>query len=150
MITIDQTNVASVTQAICDMLVNADKLGRNGVNISRSEDIPSDPPGNGWVGVYRNMVKYQLRTSGAYQAGRNHIVELTLVAVQSGESGSDCEDRLETLIKDIMDVLFTDGTFGGTVDMVQEDVVVRYVDFSQNGERYKQVAYIFISGIKRV
>lgn len=146
----DILNTAEITEAVRQLLEDAPNVGNDGVDVTRSEPEPEDPPPNGWIGVFRVGVQYPTRVAGAGNAGRGHRVELMLMLVQTGESGADCEDRIELLSKNTLDVLLEEGSFGGKVTTI-EDVSVRYSDYQKTAEsKFRQTAFIFITGFKSI
>ena len=147
---IDMLSKSAVTAAIETLLTNATSIGGESVGIGRSEEAPMDPPPNGWVGVYGVGMQFPERVLGAGNAGRSHRIDIMLMCVQTAETGSDCEDRLGELVKDVLDVILEDGSFGGNVNSF-DSVEVRYPDYQRSDATvYRQTAFIFITGLKSI
>lgn len=87
-------------------------------NAERNED-PSLATGesvSGWIGIYRGQVDYEAHSIGStpWKALLEVIVE---VQAASFLSGDDAEDRLQDAEKAVLDVLASNKTLNGTVDM---------------------------------
>lgn len=142
-------DVAVITQAVEDLL-KAD-LALADVAIERAAEIPAEPGRHGFVGIYRETINYPSRAVGAGAGFRRQRVNLILVVKQSdATSGKQCEDRLESLIKRVMDRLLTDHSFGGTVDTLDEQIDVRYEKYDKLGNIFTQQAAIYLSGLINV
>lgn len=151
--TINMIDCAAVTQAIESVLRAAPEIGGASVDIERSGEPPTDPTSaGGWVGIYRTGMQFPDRVAGAGYAGRLHRIDVMLMLVQTAETGPDCEERLGKLVKDTLDALLNDGSFGGTVDVLNP-IEVRYPDYGRAGEnqtQFRQSAIIFITGLKSI
>lgn len=143
MITITPINVATVTDALMALLKDWPAL--ENVNVLRSEEINETPGECPWVGVYRENVDYPIRTIGFGSGMRDQKISLVIVAQESdGESGQKCEDRLESLLKEIIAAILTDVTIRGSVRVI-EDVKVRYEDYRKTGSSYMQTAAVYLT-----
>jgi len=91
------------------------------VTVCRGEPINDDPAACPWIGVYRRELRYDPRTLGAGSGNRRMSAEI-VIAVQevSMESGGDCEDLLDELVKDVVDAILTDPTIKANVEMTNE------------------------------
>lgn len=149
---ISSRNLTEITSAVADLLSAASTIGAEGVGVERSAELPIDPPANGWVGVFRTGMSFPNRVLGAGNAGRTHRIDLMLALVQTGSTGEDCEDRINELAKDVIDVLLEDGSFGGTVDAIDDSVEVHFNDYSKSDtdSQFRQVGYVFLTGLKNI
>ena len=143
-------NLSAVTQGVEALLENADLVGKSGVAVVRSEEEPTDPPSEGWVGIFKTEQRFPMVAAGNGQRGRNHQIDVVLMLVQTHETGDQCEDALNVLTKNVMDVVLEDGSLASNVDYI-EDVVVKYPDYRRDeSKNYRQTAFIFLTGIKRI
>ena len=126
--TITPINVAVVTQAVVDQLKNDTRLAN--VEVSRSQEIGSDPSSCPWVGVYRLRVKYPIRTLGSGGMRGQRVMMAIVLQQANPSSGADCEDDLEDLIGKVMSVLLSDVTLNNTVQFLDE-FDVSYEDYTK-------------------
>lgn len=144
---IQTVDVSQITQAVVDLLKNH----LSDVSIERASEIPDEPGLHGWIGVYREGVNYPSRALGAGGGFRRQRVNLIVLVKESDPtSGEECEDRLESLIQKVMNCLLTDHSFGGTVDMLDEQIDVRYEKYDKRDNVYVQTAAIYLSGLINV
>lgn len=110
-------NLKAITQAV-ETLLNA---GLTGYQIERNPMRPSEPwkasVNTAWVGIYRGDTDYEGHSIGAmpWLANINIIIE---IQVASALSADDCENRLLDAEKAVIDVINSNRTLSGTVDMV--------------------------------
>ncbi len=142
-------NVAEVTQSVVDMLRANAEL--EPVIIERAGEVNKEPNINGWVGVYRVRIKYDVRALGA-SVPRQQAVSLVILVQQSDHrSGKDCEDQLEALIQKVLSVILSDESLGGKVDILDPtDFEIRYENYNKIDNIFMQTAAIYITGLVRV
>lgn len=144
--TIVPVNVASITQAIEEMLGDALDIGQAGVIIERSAEERLTPTLHGWVGIYRDGIDYPARTLGMGSGYRNQLVRITLLVQESDpSSGDECEDRLEDLMQKVVGVLLSDPSLKGTVQTL-DAFTVRY-ELMKGDAGYMQMARIDFTGV---
>jgi len=105
-------NLKDITQAV-EILLNGNVTGA--VIIERNPMRNDDPSRAvvGWIGIYRGSLSYEPHTTGhGYMALVEILVELQ---ASSHQSGSDAEDILQDLEKQVIDVLKANPTLSGTV-----------------------------------
>lgn len=144
---ITPVSVSAVTQAIERML----RDGLPGVSVERSSEINADPSRMPWVGVYRADCSFPTRTLGLGSGYRGQRVSVIVLAQESDPtSGDRCEDRLNGLVDQIISLLLSESTLGGTVHTVDE-FSVRYPDYQRVGDsQYVQTAMIVFTAITTV
>lgn len=146
---IQTINVALVTQATTDLLKNDSTL--QGVRIERAAVWDKEHDYQGFIGVYRESVRYPPRALGAGGGNRRQEVTLVLMFKQANvSSGADCEDELELLIQRAMSVLLNDNSFGGTVDTLSEEISIQYESYDADDSVFTQKAIAVITGIVNV
>jgi hypothetical protein len=142
-------NTATITQGVVDQLKNDTRLA--GVEISRSQEIGSDPSSCPWIGVYRLGVKFPIRTLGS--AGiRGQRVTIVIVLQQANpSSGADCEDDLEDLISKVMSVLLSWDLSSNSVLQFLDEFSVSYEDYTKTKTGvYMQTAAIQFTAITTI
>jgi hypothetical protein len=110
-------NVKTITQAV-EALLNANLTGYQIERNPMRPDAPWKASANtAWVGIYRGAIEYEGHSVGAmpWLATVNIIIE---VQAASALSADDCEDRLLDAQKAVLDVINSNRTLSGTVDMV--------------------------------
>lgn len=126
---IQPLNVATVTQAVVDLLQADTRLAA--VKVERSEDKNLSPDDCPWIGVYRLGVKYPQRTLTSAAGYRQQRVQLLLLVQHANAtSGAACEDELEELLTTVLSALLSDTTLGGTVQFLDE-FNVSYTSYMQ-------------------
>lgn len=142
-------NVAEVTQSVVDMLkANADL---EQVTIERAGEVNKEPNVNGWVGVYRVRIKYDVKSLGVSVPRAQGISLVILVQQSDHRSGKDCEDVLEALIQKVMSVILSDESLGGKVDILDpNDFEIRYENYNKIDNIFMQTAAIYLTGLVRV
>ncbi len=147
--TIVPVNMAAITNATVNVLLDAPQLGGQGVTVVRGEQ-PSDSElgPKGWVGVYGNQVVYTPRTVGM-GAGfmRYEATVHLLVRMAHYGSGAECNDLLEALIQEVLGTLLTAPNLGGTVEVLNLGRVV-YADYDKDGSsgKFTQTALVTLTG----
>lgn len=132
-------NLKTVTTAVETLL----KAGLSGYQIERNPQRPQDPwmasAKTAWVGIYRGKVDYEGHAIGSnpWLARVEIVIE---VQVASALSEEDCEDKLTTAEKAVLDVVNANRTLSGTVDMVA-GYSVDY-EINQDYQTYYQAAII--------
>lgn len=142
-------DVSTVSAALKALLLAHPEVGGQGVTIERGARPNEELQASGWIGIYRQSVRLEPRTLGTDAGSRRQYVELVLlVQEQHAMSGEDCEDKLESLLQRTMGAILSDGSLGGTVDMVGE-IEVRYTDYLRNDSTsmYVQTAALYVPGI---
>lgn len=88
-------------------------------NVTRGEYVNVDPANCPWIGVYRGDIIVEPRTLG--QGARNWLNALSIdVVVQvHGEGGENTETLLGEETAKVLDVITSDLTLGGTVEMTK-------------------------------
>lgn len=149
-ITVDAIDAAKVTRDVQTLLQDAPVVGGAGVKVERSAPEPVESPTAGWVAIYLVSQTMPIITVGAGQAGRTHSIDLVLSCKQSDmTSGAECTDRLGELVKNVVDALLNDSSFGGNVDFITE-ARIQYADYQRDEARYTQTAFLFLTGTKRI
>lgn len=149
MITVSPIDVSSVTEAIEAMLNDADAVGGVGVKIEVSEDIPEAAYHiNGWVGVYRQRVRYPTRTLGLGTGYRGQNIELILLVQHSDlESGKKCSINLENLVKNVIAVLLNDTSLKGLVQNL-DNIEVGYERYNKtDSDVFTQLAVVYVTAL---
>ena len=88
--------------------------------VARGEYINVDPALCTWIGVYRGAFAIEPRTLGRGADNWLARIPIDIVVQVNGDGGEDAETLLGVAVKDVLDVIVTDLTLGGTVDMVKE------------------------------
>jgi hypothetical protein len=138
---ITPVNVAAVTDALVQLL----RARLANTAIGRASELNEDVNNCPWIGVYRDNVRYEVRTLGYGSGMRTQRITL-VVAVQESDpdSGDKCEDRLEALLVRVVGALLSDTTLGGTVAVI-ENLEVRYADYQKVGNSYMQTAAVYLT-----
>lgn len=143
-------NAATITSALQTTFRNSATLAAHGFTtntILRGDYVNMNPNRAPWLGIYRTRVNNNPRTLGR---GNNTEWQGTvtirlMVQASHGQSGSACEDRLESYIKDVLDEVWADPTWTNTVDMVTAmDVEYNYKE-TDSASIYFQWALITIT-----
>lgn len=144
---ITPTNVATITQAVLEMLRDAPDVGVAGVEVERSCEPRMTPTAHGWVGVYRERIDYPARTLGMGGGYRNQLIRLFLLVQETDmTSGAECENRLEELLQKVIGVLLSDPTLKGTVQTLDE-FSVSHESYDKSDGVYMQMARIDFTGV---
>lgn len=140
------TDVSEVTEALKTMLIEAPNVGGNDTVIERAEQFTEETYLNGWVGIYKSGRKFVPRAIGVAPGFRYDNIELILVVkYDSNETGTACENGLEALIKEIISIILSDTTIGGTVANVDGETRVQYDSYTKEDSVFTQRAYIFLA-----
>ena len=136
-------NAATITKAVTAML----KAGLSDeYKVERGEYINMDYGKTPWVGVYRGTLDYNPSTLGR---GNNNwkadfAVRIIVQASSFKNEASVVEDLLESYIEDVLAIITSDSTLGGSVAMTK-GVKVAYSYNEQESENvYFQNAEIEI------
>ena len=139
-------DIGTVTRALATAITADSDF--NGVVVERDEFVNEDPDqaAAGWIGIYRDSVSYNPLTLAAGYAGRYDLSPLRLFLVfqvADFDSGAACADRLETHIKNFIDLLLANDSITSTVERIAKvDIKYGYNPQSRDGEVYFQSAYI--------
>lgn len=111
--------MSEVNAAVKTILEGDDTV--NGYVISRAEYMNTDADKCPWIGIYRGPADYIPRTLGSNRSGKKwkaiNIIRLQIQSA-SGTSGVQAEERLESYIETIMQVLLMYPTLLGTVSTI--------------------------------
>jgi hypothetical protein len=145
---IKPVNIAKITESIVKILMNDGRLDQ--AVIERDAELNEIPGRCPWIGVYRMGVSYPQRTLGLGAGFRGQRVELAIFMQQSdATSGEECGERLEALIVDVLSVLLSDPTLGGSVDTI-DNFEVRYLDYARDDAGYFQTAAVYLTAVTMV
>jgi hypothetical protein len=137
-------NVSSITRSIETLLNNDQNFEQT--TICRGEPVNRDPGNCPWIGIYRKEHRYDPRTLGAGSGHRQFTGDIILIAQETDDTGADCEDLLDALVKNIFDAIYTDPTILSEVDMTNEaKVSYSYDSFDEEEDEYNhyfQTAFI--------
>ena len=139
-------DIGTVTRALAAAIIADGDFA--GAVVERDEFVNEDPDQArvAWIGVYRRAVSYSPLTLASGYAGRYDLSPLRLfVVIQCADydSGAACADRLETHIKNFIDLLLANDSISSTVDRIQRlDIEYGYDPKSKRGELYMQTAFI--------
>ena len=137
-------DMSKITAALVDQLKNDSELTQLGASISRNRYLNENPENTPWIGVYKNNVPYDTRTLGRHNTSWKASPDLRIVVQQGGLDEIVVEDKLENLIKRVLDAVWTDSTFDSEVDMVT-GLDVQYSFQETNSEdQYFQWAIISV------
>ena len=114
-------NVATVTAALVAQLANWPGVADLKARVESAEQLNETPGRCPWIGVYRDSVKFVVKTLGYGSGARNQHISLVLAVQESDPvSGEKCEARLEALLQQVLGALLTDVTIGGTVQVINQ------------------------------
>ena len=139
-------DIGTVTRALTAAIIADGDFA--GAVVERDEFVNEDPDQArvAWIGVYRRAVSYSPLTLASGYAGRYDLSPLRLfVVIQCADydSGAACADRLETHIKNFIDLLLANDSITSTVERIAKvDIKYGYNPQSRDGEVYFQSAYI--------
>lgn len=139
-------DIGTVTRALAAAIVADSDFA--GVVVEREEFVneDADAAAAGWIGIYRRGVTYNPLTLAAGYAGRYDLSPLQLfvvLQVTDYDSGAACADRLETHIKNFIDLLLANDSITNTVERISRfDIEYGYDPKSRKGAVYMQSAYI--------
>ena len=134
-------NQKTITQAVATLLTS----NLSGYQVERNPTRPDEPwkasTNTAWVGVYRGPIEYEARAIGPvpWLAEIQVIIEVQVASVTSAD---DCEDRLLDAEKAVLDVINTNRTLSGVVDMVMGYSVA--YEINQDLQTYYQAAIITV------
>jgi len=110
---------------------------------TRSECVNDNINHTPWVGVYTKHVTHDPYTLATIHRRWKAKVTLMIVAQQSSLlSGEDCSKRLEVLIRDTLDALVNDTSFGGAIDMINNIGVEYSFEKTDRPSLHFQTGYI--------
>jgi hypothetical protein len=144
-------NVSEVTAALERMLVEDQTLGQAGTRIERSGDPDNSDDTKGFIGIYRERVSFPPRTLGAGSGYRRQNISLVVLLKESNHTdASECEVALELLVTNVMRVVLSDESIRGTVDMLDENIDIRYDSYDKIDGLYTQNALLSITAVVNV
>jgi hypothetical protein len=130
------------TKALEAMLTEAPEL--DGWTIERSKLKNTDSGRCPWVGIYKNKVGYAPRRMGV--GAQNWATELKIdIPVQASSTIDDAEETLEGQIKQVLDVIESDRTLRGTVNMILGYEVSYFINLEATEEVFYQEAVITVT-----
>lgn len=142
-------NLSTITAELARMLTEAPSIDYLSVEPVRGDYVNEDPRNTPWLGVYRSSIVYAPATLGRGSDIKNWdaTVKLNLVLQAAGLRGGDeVEDELESMVRDVLDVIVAEPTIGGTVDHVMGfDVMYRYSEQSDEDMANYQAAIITVT-----
>lgn len=111
---------------IIETVLNSSSSIEEGVSIESSGFMNDNPTyaRNGWIGIYKNKVSYVPNTLGGANAEGVNIQWkflgsfFTLIQYSSMKSGKVCNQKLESLVQQVILSIFNDPTFNGLIDMI--------------------------------
>lgn len=110
-------NLSTITKALQSQLNNSKALA--GIPVERSEYVNMSSDRAPWIGIYKAGIDYDPNCLGRNDSSWKASVDIEIAAQQTSYgTGEDCEDKLEKLVMDILDAVWSDSTIGGTVDHV--------------------------------
>lgn len=110
--------------------------------IERGGPVNEKPDRAPWIGVYRSKITHDPRTLGRVTNWESKGSIRICVQAVDMTSGKECEDRLELLVKAVIDAILADTTIGGTVDIVTKfSIDYRYLE-AERRTLYFQMAVI--------
>lgn len=132
----------TITKAVQKMLRDDVRL-QPVAAIERSPLLNEDSSKCPWIGIYKDLTEFVPRTLGLGAGARYQRTQLVLVTqVSNATSGEEAEDELETLVANVLDIVFGDATLGGivaTITLAKAQyrlVQVQEDDFLQQAELY--------------
>lgn len=150
MTTINTLDVSLLTIAIEAILTESTRTALNGVLVQRSEEIPTEPPDGGWIGIYRNDDRFVPRTLGVASGFRQQESDLVcLLQACDLSSGANCEIRLEAMLQATISELLTDTSLRNTVANLGA-ITARRDRYEKLGDCFVQYAAIFLTAIRNV
>lgn len=144
-------DAAKISKALFDIYrASPDLRNEFGNRMERGEYVNEKPGNTPWLGVYRTSVTYEPYQLGRHNRTYKAEVKLTvLIQATAMRSGEGCEDKIEALIKKVLDVTLVDPTIGGQVAMLR-DIAVAYeyraVDTSTM--LYQQASITFTADVR--
>jgi hypothetical protein len=149
--TILPVDVANIVSALLEQLKDAPALHDLGPTFERSAEPNEDPNKCPWICAYRIRVRYPPRTLGMGAGFRRQEVDLALMVQQSdGNSGEECEARLEGLVQATVGAVLSDPTLKGTVHTLAEEFDVQYPDWKVKDGEFMQTAIITFTAVTQV
>lgn len=142
-------DVDKTQDSIEQMLNDAETM--QGVTIEVNEKINDQESRMPWVGVYRTGEKFPSRALGAGAGNRQDRLHMTLVIQESHpQTGRDCGRLLEKLKRNVLNILLSDESLKGNVDVL-DDIEVVYTDYGlADSGAFTQQAFIHFVGVTRV
>lgn len=140
-------NLSNISAALAAALA-ADSNTKDCI-IVRSEVVNNDPAQavSGWIGLYRNQVKYDPHTLGRNSHNyRGSVVINIVVQKTSYESGQDAEEELEDMVVKVADVLLHSDTARGAIEMIEGLTVLYSYNRTKEKSLYFQEAVLELRG----
>jgi len=124
-------------------LSEAPDLHGRGIAITRSECVNDNINNAPWVGLYIKQVDHDPNTLATIHRRWKAKVELVIVVQETSlKSGADCSARLEVLIRDTLNAVVNDTSFGTAIDMVNSINVTYSFEKTDRPTLHFQTAYI--------
>ena len=138
-------NSLTIMTAMKDALINSGEFEKAQVCISEFVNVSRDAAAGGWLGIYKNRNEYDPNTLGV-QASLNKwkFVGVYTIVVQFAtyESGETCVTYLDTLVNKAVDIIFSDVTIAGVVDLIKRvDVNYSFVPDFESDEGDDEVYF---------
>lgn len=137
-------NVTTITKAIESIFKNnpiADKFK----GIERGNVPNIDMGGTPWLGIYRRKVDYDPHTIGGNRSWKGLVEIGLLVQAASLDDGSDAEDILEELLKEVHEVLLANKTLNNTVNRLTGLSVTYFFNDEQDTSFAYQQAEVILT-----
>lgn len=150
-------NFATISKALIKMLEEDEYVGGADVTIERSAEPNEDLVENGWVGVFRADQNFTPHTIGTGHQGMFQQEPRLVLILQVSDTTNpqDCEDKLESLVENVVNVVLNDVTLRGTVGTIT-NVSVATTDYQKVGSGddvdpfYIQKAVMYITSLTLV
>jgi len=141
-------DTSTVTEQLRALMV-ADTARFDGVTIERSEFVNDDADRTvkGWIGIYKQRVRYTPETMAAGDARRfDTNINLLLVIQRCASTGALCEVALEELVDKVFDFLLDNDSIGGLVEQVKSaDIAYSYDPRSKKADNlFMQTAVMLV------
>jgi hypothetical protein len=141
-------DASGITIGLADLL--NDSLQLSNIRVEREEVVNYDPDVDLWVGVYKGEWTMQPKTIGV--GSRTQQVQFTariVARVFDLRSSSRCDEKLNTLVKDVIAATETDRTLGGTVSTIlRYEVSYQYNEATDAGLYLQQATIRVITEIR--
>lgn len=139
------TNLSEITSALRDQIQNFESVISitDGMTIGKSEVVNEDVSNCPWCCVYRSSQTISPYTlGGSYD---NDPILRIIIQAASFKSGEDCEDILESYVKEIVEAITSDTTIQETVDIVSSIEIAYGFINSDEHDAYFQSAIIEVN-----
>lgn len=111
---------SDITKAVVAQLESDAALLSINPTIKRGEYINELPRLCPWIGVYKGSVSMKPGALGRSASTFDSTIPAKIVVQAShGNSGAECEERLDEYVKLVLDALWSDPTIGGTVGLIR-------------------------------